>query len=92
MLIPLTYNDGTEVPAAVLSRITDRFFELFGGFSIRGRVNGAYRMGDGNRADDVSLEVWVAIDGQRVDELRREVSRACQVLGHGSSSPVSGQM
>ncbi len=84
MLIPLTYNDGTEIPPQVVTRLTDRFLDLFGGFTIRGTVNGAYRMADGSRAEDVSLEVWVAIDGRRVDEMRCEVSRACRELGQES--------
>jgi hypothetical protein len=75
LLVPLAYNDGEAVSAGTLAGITDRLFELYGGYTVAGRVSGAYRMPDGARAEDESLEIWVAVPRGRVDELRREVAR-----------------
>lgn len=75
MLIPLRYNDGAPVPEAELRRIEDLLFDRFGGYTLAGRVRGAYRMADGTRADDESLVIWVAVPPARVEELRAEAAR-----------------
>ena len=80
LLIPLRYNDGSAVSPDVLAGIQERLFTLYGGYTVAGRVNGAARMADGSRAEDESLEIWVAVPRQRVDELRREVGGFCLEL------------
>ncbi len=75
LLIPLRYNDGAAVPDSELRRIEDRLLERFDGYTIAGRVRGAYRMADGTRAEDESLVVWVAVPQLRVAELREEAAR-----------------
>lgn len=85
LLVPLAYNDGEAVPAGTLAGITERLLELYGGYTVAGRVSGAYRMADGARAEDESLEIWVAVPRGRVDELRREVARLCRELRQEST-------
>ncbi len=75
LLIPLTYDDGMAVPGQTRVEIEDRLFERFGGYTVAGHVHGAYRMADGSRAEDESLDIWVAVPRERVGELRREVAR-----------------
>ena len=75
LLLPTAYNDGREVPAAVLSGILRSIDEAFDGHTVDGLCDGVYRMDDGSMANDRSLKVWVAVDPERVDELRRLASR-----------------
>ena len=47
--IPLTYNDGTKIPQKMIYAIRDEIFAVFGGWTIRGTVRGAYRMESGKQ-------------------------------------------
>ena len=80
LLIPLRYNDGSEVSPDVITRILNGFYELFGGYSVAGTVKGAYRMKDGSRANDDSLEIWVVVDPNRIEDVRRRASEICKEL------------
>jgi hypothetical protein len=80
ILLPLAYNDSTPIPPTVLTNIQDRLYDRFGGYTVVGRVTGAYRTDDGTRVNDESLVVWVAVPAERIDELRREAARICHVL------------
>jgi hypothetical protein len=44
VLIPLTYNDGTQIPPETIDAICDEIFDTFHGWTIEGRVKGAYQM------------------------------------------------
>lgn len=77
MLIPLAHNDGSQVQPADLTRIFDLLYSRFGGYTIAGTVRGAYRMRDGTRADDNSLEVWVVVDPIRLADVEKVASRIC---------------
>ena len=80
ILLPLAYNDGSPVPMAVLTDIQDQLYAQFGGFTVAGRVTGAYRMADGTRASDESLEIWVAVPAERIRALRRQVATFARQL------------
>ncbi len=80
MLIPLSGTDGSELSARALTKVKDVLNEAFGGHTIAGTVTGAYRMNDGSIAEDVSLEVWVAVNPDRVDEVRQIASDICREL------------
>jgi hypothetical protein len=81
LLVPLNYNDGTAVPAELHDRIKDELFQLAGGYTIAGTVAGAYRMGDGSKQVDESLQVWVGVGEDQIDLLRRLVARFAEWLG-----------
>jgi hypothetical protein len=70
LLLPTTYNDGQEVPPSVLSGILRSIDEVFDGHTVDGVCEGVYKMDDGAMSSDRSLKVWVAVDPERVDELR----------------------
>jgi hypothetical protein len=80
LLLPLAYNDGTPIPHAVLTEIQDRLYDRFGGYTMAGRVTGAYRMDNGAHANDESLVVWVAVPQDRINELRYEAACFCHLL------------
>ncbi len=57
LLIPLTYNDGTSVPDAVLDAIEDEVYVAFNGWAVVGEVTRAYRMQSGQKQVDRLLQV-----------------------------------
>ena len=75
LLLPTTYNDGQEVPAGIISGILRRIDEAFDGHTVDGLCDGTYRMDDGSMASDRLLKVWVAVDPNRVEELRGHAAR-----------------
>lgn len=80
ILLPTAYNDGTPIPASVLTDMQDRLYSRFGGYTVAGCVTGTYRMVDGTRASDESLEIWVAVPPEQVCELRRQAAYFCGIL------------
>ena len=84
LLIPLAYNNGKAVPRAVISRILDEIFVLAGGHTVAGTVQGAYRMQDGTRQEDESLQVWIGVREQEVSDLKRMVAKFGRMLGQES--------
>lgn len=70
LLLPTSYNDGTEIPPTVLTDIRRRIDEAFDGHTFDGLCDGTYRMANGTMARDKSLKVWVAVAPERVNELR----------------------
>jgi hypothetical protein len=70
LLLPTTYNDGTVVPADVMAALLADIDEAFDGHTIDGLCDGTYRMDDGSLVSDKSLKVWVAVDPDRVDEVK----------------------
>jgi hypothetical protein len=81
LLIPLTYNDGSQVPEAVLDEIYEELFVLSGGHTSAGTVQGAYRMKDGTKQTEMLEQVWVAYDEADKPALRELVGRFCTLLG-----------
>lgn len=67
LLLPLNYNDGSPVPQPVLDEALNELFVRFGGYTTVGPVSGAYRMHDGSKQVDRSLEVWIAVASHQLD-------------------------
>ena len=80
ILIPTKYNDGTQVPENVIVGITREIDEAFDGHHVAGVGEGAYRMADCSMAYDPSLEIWVAVDPERVDEVRGIARKLARIL------------
>ena len=80
ILVPTRYNDGTPVPKSVIVAITREIDEAFDGHHVAGVGEGAYRMADGSMAYDPSLEIWVAVDPDQIDELKGLASRLARKL------------
>ena len=81
LLIPLTYNDGSEVPEDVLNDIFESLFALSGGHISAGMVRGAYRMQDGSKQTELLEQVWVAYDEADQSALRQLVAEFGKILG-----------
>jgi len=69
ILIPTSFNDGTEVPGALMMRILRELDEAFDGHTVAGTVSGTYRMADGSFVNEDSLEVWVAVEESLIPAL-----------------------
>ena len=80
ILLPLEYNHGTEVPSGVINSIKREIDEAFDGHTVGGKVKGTYRMADGHMQSDVSLEIWVVVDSEGLDILRKMASRFARML------------
>jgi hypothetical protein len=81
LLLPLTYNDGSQVPEEVLARIYESLFVLSGGHTSAGTVRGAYRMQDGSKQTELLEQVWIAYDEEDKGALRDLVAQICTELG-----------
>ncbi len=82
--VPLYYNDGRKVPKKVILDFEDRLFVLGDGFSEKGIVRGAYRMADGKKQIDHSVEYWIWLKEECIPELRRAVAELGAKLGQES--------
>lgn len=80
LLLPTTFNDGKEVPPEVMAGILRNIDEEFDGHTVDGLCDGVYKMDDGSMANDKSLKVWVAVDPDRVEELKNLAARFAGVL------------
>ena len=80
LLLPTAYNDGTEIPPTVVAGILDDLYEVFGGHTVDGTCDGVYKMADGHKARDKCLKVWVAVEPNRLDELKKTAQRIAGVL------------
>lgn len=81
LLLPTTYNDGREVPPAVIAEILEELYGNFGGYSIGGIARGTWRMSDGTKATDSSLQVWVIIGEEQISLMRDLVKKFASLLG-----------
>jgi len=79
-LIPTNYNDGREVPAEVMAGIFEELYLNFGGYSITGMAEGTFRMEDGTKASDSSLQVWVIMEEDMVPVMRNLIKKFARVL------------
>lgn len=64
----------------MITDILQMIDEAFDGHTVDGYCDGAYKMEDGSIARDKSLKVWVAVDPNRVEELKKLASRFASVL------------
>lgn len=80
MLVPVNYNDGTQIPATVLSDVLGKIYEEFDGSSVVGTVDGTYRGKAGEKLEDTLLQVWVVVREDKLDELRDMVRRFAVLL------------
>jgi hypothetical protein len=74
LLLPLTYNDGSCIPKTVMDQIEDSLFALAGGYHIAGTGKGAYRMRNGAKQIDETLQIWVVVDEEDEQALRTLVA------------------
>ena len=84
LLIPLSYNDGRDVPKEIIVDFQEKLFALSGGFTVAGTVEGAYRMADGKKQIDHSLQVWIGLKEEYAAELERAVAELGAMLGQES--------
>ena len=80
LLLPLTYNDRSQIPKAVQDHVLDELFILANGYHVAGVGRGAYRMKNGSKQVDHSLEVWVAIEEEDGPALKELVAKVAQML------------
>lgn len=80
LLLPLNYNDGSEVPDVVLDRMCDEIYDFAHGFGLAGEVTGAYRMKDGSKKMDRSIVVWIGILESQEAILKRVVAKFASEL------------
>ncbi len=80
-LLPMTYNQGREVPSAVMDGILEELYVNFGGYSITGIAEGTFRMQDGTKATDCSLQVFVITDEEKVGLMRDLIKKYARLLG-----------
>jgi len=80
-LIPTSYNDGREVPTEVMAGIFEELYVNFGGYSITGITEGTFRMADGTKASDSSLQVWVIMEESMVPVMRKLIKKFGKTLG-----------
>ncbi len=81
LLLPLSFNDGTAIPQTTLNAIFEELFVFCGGYRIAGKGPGAYRMSDGAKQLDETLEVWAAVGEADIPALERLTAHWCSVLG-----------
>src|SRR5260370_2397789 len=82
LLIPLTFNDGTEVPKATLAAIEEEIYLAFNGWTVVGEVEGAYRMKQtGQKQVERLLHVWVVAEEADIPALKRMVGKFGALLG-----------
>jgi hypothetical protein len=80
LLIPTQYNDGTPVSEKVIVGIKREIDEAFDGHHVAGVGEGAYRMADGSMAYDPSLEIWVAVRPDQIDQVRSLAQKLARKL------------
>lgn len=80
LLLPLNYNDGSEVPRHLLDQMYDEIFELAGGHYTAGKGQGAYKMKSGKKQVDFCAEVWICVLEEDVPELKSMVARFAKLL------------
>jgi hypothetical protein len=80
-LVPTTWNDGTEVEPAVLSRLIDRLWRPFSGMTEEGQVTGHWIDDHGTEFTDVCIKVSIECDRDRLQEAIRAVRRVGRKLG-----------
>jgi hypothetical protein len=82
LLVPLAFNDGSAIPQATLLAILEELYGAFGGWTVAGEVEGAYRMQQtGQKKVEKLLQVWVAVAEAQLPLLREMVGKFGALLG-----------
>lgn len=81
ILLPLHDNAGLPFTEVQMQEAIDALYILANGYSIEGRVQGAYRMKSGKKQEDELLRVSVLIAPECADELRALVREFCRRWG-----------
>ena len=85
VLVPLQYNNGDPVSPETILDFKEELFLLAGGYSIPdGTVEGAYKMNDGKKQIDHSLQFWVVLPKSQYAELESVVVQLGKKLGQES--------
>jgi len=79
-LIPTSYNDGSPIQSRVILDVFEELFVVFGGVSQSGITEGLWKMGDGTRAKDRSLTVWIVMENEKVPLLKELVKKFARLL------------
>lgn len=90
LLVPLRHNDGRMVSEELILDFQEKLFALGGGFTVAGTVRGAYKMQDGSKQIDDSLQVWIGLPEDAYPELVRLVGELGAALGQESMYLESG--
>lgn len=69
--IPTHRNDGTKVSRREMRGIINKVEDAFKGYSLEGPFQGAWIADDGERYEETSYRLEVAIAPERLDEARR---------------------
>lgn len=80
LLVPLTFNDGSEVPSELLDALEDEIYEAFGGCTVGGTVRGSYRMDNGAKQVDHLVQMWIAVPDDQLPELETIVQKYCELF------------
>ena len=64
----------------MISQILREIDEEFDGHHVAGTGHGTYRMANGSMATDTTLDVWVAVDPDKINVLRKMASRFARTL------------
>jgi hypothetical protein len=68
--LPMRDNDGRDLTTEI-RQVELKLYALFGGWTFRGDVRGAYRMDDGTLSEDVNAAYEVILDEARVSDLEQ---------------------
>lgn len=78
LLVPLNFNDGSEVPSELHDALEDELYVAFGGCTVGGTVRGSYRMENGDKQVDHLVQMWVAVPDEQWQELEEIIQRYCE--------------
>ena len=80
VLIPLTYNDGSEIDPRLHDECREQVFVEFGGWTVEGTVVGAYEMASGERRIEHSLKVSIFLQESQLPILETIVGQWADVF------------
>ncbi len=80
ILLPTSFNDGTEVPVDVFGSVLRDIDTTLDYYSIGGSCQGVYTMGDGSRARDESIMVWAVVDEEDIGVVKKLAARISRKL------------
>lgn len=76
VLVPVTFNDGTDIPPGILDDIRARALDLFGGLTIAAPVRGLWQHPNGHLCDETMIPFLVATEHPYAVTLFAEVVAA----------------
>lgn len=80
MLLPVKYNDGSDISANLKAHLLSQIANIFGGYTIDGQTTGVYRMADGSMAIDVCDKVIIGVDESDIGKVREVAGNIARVL------------